>query len=165
MNIRWNLVVIGLVGAALGFLLQGHAPLGSLLWPPEEGGIQPEGAALTLLMSWGIVEAIAFGVGVAFLVAAWPWVKARSAGALTWPVYLATAWLFLNWPVHTGLHMNVGNITTQGDYLGLAAIEWGFHGTLIASGLVFAMYMMRSVVVTTRSATADSEARPARKAT
>lgn len=148
MNIRWSILIVGIVGTVLGFLLNGQGgPIGSALWPPEANDVQPEGANLALLMAMGVIEAVAFGVGCAFAFAAWGWAKARSAGAWTWPVYLAVTWSLVNWVPHTGLHMMVGNITGQSDYAGLAGIEYGFHFTLILGAVVLATYCVRSVAV------------------
>ena len=157
MKIRWSILAAGIVGTVVGFLLNGQiGPLGKALWPPEMG-LEPEGANLALLMVMGIIEAVAFGAGCAFAVAAWGWAKARSAGAWTWPVYLAVTWSLVNWVPHTGLHMMVGNITTQGDFAGLAGIEYGFHFTLIIGGAIVGTYVVRSAAAHTwRPSTKDA---------
>jgi hypothetical protein len=149
MKIRWSILAVGIVGTVVGFLLNGQSPVGGALWPPEQGHVQPEGSNLALLMVMGVIEAVAFGAGCAFAVAAWGWAKSRSAGAWTWPVYLAVTWSLVNWVPHTGLHMMVGNITGQADFAGLAAIEYGFHFTLIVGGAVLATYVVRSAAAHT----------------
>lgn len=168
MNIRWNIVIAGVLGTVAGFLLSGQAPVGGAIWPPAHNDVQPEGANLALLMVMGGIEAVAFGAGVAFLVAAWPWVKSKAGGSWSWPVYLAVGWSLVNWVPHTSLHMAVGNLTTQSAYAGLVGIEYGFHFTLIAGGLVLASYAVRSVAVGMGRGTTQGTGNPtptSRKAT
>lgn len=142
MNIRWNLVVVGVVATVLGFLLSGNGPLGSMIWPPAPGP-EPEGTNLALLMAMGAFEAISFGAGVVFLVAGYSWVKARTRSVgQAWLVYLSVAWMLVNWVPHTALHMNHGNILTPADFGGLVAIEYAFHLTLIVAGAALALFVL-----------------------
>lgn len=131
MPARWTVLAVAALGALLGFLLGGSAPLGSMLWPPADGP-RPEGANLVLLMGMAAVEATAFGIGVAFLAFGYPAVRrAVPSPGMAVAAHLSLAWLFVNWVPHTALHMAHGNILTPDDFTGLVAIEYGFHFTLI----------------------------------
>lgn len=133
---NWKPILVFLLGAGLGFLLKGQGPIGSLLWPPEAGTVQPEGANLALLLAIGLIEAIAFGLGLCLLVFGLPAVRKLTGndGLYATGVWLAVAWILMNWVPHTSLHMMVGNITGPSDYGVLVAIEYGFHLTLILAG-------------------------------
>lgn len=150
---RWQPLAVALVAAAVGFLFEGNGPVGAMIWPPADGP-EPEGAVLGLLVVMGVLEALAFGVGVAFLVFGYPWIRnlAGSSAGYALAVYLSVAWLLVNWVPHTALHMNHGNIEVASDFAGLAAIEYGFHLTLIVAGCLIAHFFLRVARGATRGA-------------
>lgn len=155
---NWKPLVVFVLGSALGFLLMGNAPLGNVLWPPAETPAEPEGATLALLMAVGFIEVLAFGLGVTFLAFGRRHVQnlTMTRGPYATLVWLAIAWLLVNWVPHTALHMSVGNLLTPSDFTGLMAIEYGFHLTLILAGglLMHACYRTtRNVATTTTTAT------------
>lgn len=146
---RWTILIVGVVATVAGFLLESAGPVGKGIWPMAASMPDPEGANLALLMVMGGIEAAAFGLGFAFLVAAWPWARSGAAGSPlgSWLVYLSIGWLLVNWVPHTALHMAHGNITKPSDYAGLVGIEYGFHLTLILAGAAVAWYAVRSIRV------------------
>ena len=82
-----------------------------------------------------VIEALAFGLGVAFILFAWPAVRqvaAPSTGRAA-VMYVSTAWFLANWWVHDNLHMVIG--LRPG---GLLVIEYAFHVTLIVAGAALA---------------------------
>lgn len=147
---NWKPILVFVLGTALGFLLMGQAPLGNLLWPPADGP-DPEGANLALLMVIGGIEALAFGLGVTFLAFGLKHVQdlTMTRGPYATVVWLAIAWMLVNWVPHTSLHMHVGNLLVPSDFSGLVAIEYGFHLTLIIAGAT----LMHACYRTTRTLT------------
>ena len=116
--------------------------LGQVIWPPAPGVPTPSGAQLPLFMLLSLVEALLFGLGVAFLALGLPLVRKAAArvGMDPWPVYLAIAWQLVSWWPHDNLHMATGM-----DLNGLLMIEYGFHMTLILSALVVARFFLATL--------------------
>ena len=69
---KWIVVIV--VGTLAAILLGANGPLGGF-WGLEEGDSDPTGGALVALIVAAIIEAIAFGVGVAWIAFGWPIVK------------------------------------------------------------------------------------------
>ena len=143
-----KVVVVTLVVAIAAFLFGSHAPFGYVLWPtPVALASPPTAIQEKLFMVLDALEALAFGLGVAFLLFAWPAVG-RVAGASrgrALAMYLGTAWLLSNWWIHDNLHMVVGLRPT-----GLLGIEYGFHVTLIIAGAALAYSMATMAASGTR---------------
>lgn len=89
-----------------------------------------------------IVEALLFGLGVAFLVFGFPLVRqaAGRVGMDPRPVYIAIAWQLVSWWPHDNFHMATGM-----DLNGLLMIEYAFHMTLILSALVVARFFLATL--------------------
>jgi hypothetical protein len=87
-----------------------------------------------LFMLLDVVEALAFGLGLAFVSFAWPAVKriVPSTGCAA-IMYVSTAWFLANWWIHDNFHMVVG--FNPG---GLLAIEYAFHVTLMVAAAALA---------------------------
>ena len=131
------LLVTRLVGIP-AFLLAPTAPLGPAIWPaPAPLTPPPTPGQVNLLMVFGAVEAVALGLGVAFVILGWPLGRGATAPnkGRAVPMFLSTAWLLVNWWLHDGLHMVSG--MNPGA---LIWIEYGFHGTLIAAGAALAYW-------------------------
>lgn len=133
--------------------------LGQVIWPPAPGGPTPSGAQLPLFMLLFLVEALLFGLGVAFLGFGWPLVRqaAGRVGMDPRPVYLAIAWQLVSWWPHDNLHVATGM-----DLNGLLMIEYAFHMTLILSALVVARFFLATLAAAV--AKAPPAADPARTA-
>lgn len=144
-----------IVGAIVGFLLGGNAPLGALLWPPADMGVTPTDAQLVGFVGVAILEAVAFGLGLAFLAFAYPQVRrlSPSRGAAV-AMFASIVWLLVTWVPHDSLHMHVGM-----NLGALLALEWGFHVTLIAAGACLAYFVPRALA--TPRAQAFSRGSPA----
>jgi hypothetical protein len=106
---------------------------------------------MALFALLGLLEAVALGLGLAFLLLGKPMVAA-SAGRpfpLTRSAHLAISWLLMNWWAHDSLHQHVGmNLT------GLLYIEYGFHASLIVCGVV----LMRFFLGVVRTPLVESQA-------
>ena len=141
MQTRWKVLAVALPFALLGFMLQPSSPVGAQIWPAHEGGAEPTGAQLPLLIFVGLVEAVAFGLGVAFL-AFGRELLAKAPGATKgWAsaAYVAIAWGLVSWVPHSSMHISNG----PDDFARLILIEYLFHVTLIAAAGVIAMFFIR----------------------
>jgi hypothetical protein len=130
-------VLITVVAALAAFLLGPRAPLGELIWPATADlHPEPTGAQAGLFMLLGVVEALAFGAGLAILVLGGAIVRRvvpPDRPGLATATHLALFWLLWNWWLHDGFHMVAGLHTGS-----LLAIEYAFHVTLIAAAGVLA---------------------------
>ncbi len=130
-----KVVSVTLLLAIAAFLFGSHGPLGRTLWPaPVSLASPPSAMQEKLFMLLDVVEALAFGLGLAFVFFAWPVVKriVPSTGCAA-IMYVSTAWFLANWGVHDNFHMVAG--LHPG---GLLAIEYAFHVTLIVAGAALA---------------------------
>jgi MFS superfamily sulfate permease-like transporter len=84
------------------------------------------------------VEALLFGVGVAFVIFGWRWLGADRSKLAT-AAFVAIAWTLVSWWPHDNFHR------VSHDWYSLAAIEVGFHLTLIASIVIIALYFLRTL--------------------
>ncbi len=136
---RTKALVVGIAFAIFGFLIQPHAPLGALIWPPSSDIPAVVGMQEPLLMVYGAIAALAFGAGVAFLAFGRPLVeKLGLSKGLTTGAHLSIAWVLLNWVIHDSLHIANGH-----NIWGLIAIEYAFHGTLILAGATLVYALLR----------------------
>ena len=130
---RWMFVVLVTVAVGLPAFL-----LGRVIWPdtPDSIVITPDLVPFFALPS--LLEALAFGGGVAFLLAARPIVW-RAGSRLGIAAYLSTAWLLMAaWP-HGNLHRSLGF-----DLMSIAKIEWAIHLTVLLAAIVVALYVARA---------------------
>jgi hypothetical protein len=140
MRTKW--IVVTLVFAAFAFLFSVNGPFGSLLgWHPA-AGTSPTGNQLPLFILLGLLEALAFGFGIAFLCFGYPWMRAAgpAPAALTRAAHLSIAWVMLNWWSHDSFH------TANGlDLGGLLAIEYAYHVSLMLAGVIAAAWFITVV--------------------
>jgi hypothetical protein len=136
MKMSTKVVTVTLLLAIVGFLTEPHGPLGGF-WPPSPDVPQAVGVQVPLFMILGAAEALACGLGVAFLLFGYPTLKAHEgvSAPLTRAAHLAIAWLLINWWAHDSLHLHNGM-----NLKGLLAIEYGFHITLMIAGVALAMF-------------------------
>ncbi|HTK04962.1 MAG TPA: hypothetical protein VL500_05220 [Candidatus Eisenbacteria bacterium] len=115
---------------------------GRMIWPPAEGATPPTAAQIPHLMFLSGVEAIALGLGVAFLVLAWPMVKRVPAAdrKRTVAAYLSLSWLLINWWSHDNMHAHNGE-----NFDGLIRIEYGYHVTLVIAALIVAHWFLKAL--------------------
>lgn len=138
---RIGIVAVALVGTLLGLLLSPHAPLGGMLFgAPPAGGAEPTGAQLGALMLVAAVEAVAFGLGLAFLAYGLGAMERRlgSSGA-TRAAHLAIVWGLVSWVPHSAMHQTNGD-----DFARLVVIEYAFHVTLVLAAGVLAWALVRA---------------------
>ena len=120
------------------FLAEPNGPLGAF-WAPHPDVAEATGAQVPLFVILGLVDALAFGLGVSFLIFGYPLVKAigPASEAMARAAHLSIAWLLINWWPHDSLHIHNGL-----ELNGLLAIEYGFHITLIIAGLILAYFFL-----------------------
>ena len=129
-NKTWPLIVT-IVAAIAAFIL------GPIFWPMNPGNPEPTSVQLPLFIGVGVMEAVGFGIGVAFLIFGWRFMRNRTLG--DWLAFLSAAWLLVSWWPHDRLHM----MLDHGDYWGLLGLEWGFHVTLILCGVILASFLWK----------------------
>jgi hypothetical protein len=82
---------------------------------------------------------VTFGLGVSFLFFGLPIMRAIAPASmlLTRAAQISIAWLLLNWWPHDSLHVHNGMALG-----GLLVIEYVFHVTLMAAGLILAWFFL-----------------------
>lgn len=142
-NIGWGKwFVVTVVLGILAFITSPNAPLGHFWGHPAQEHT-PEGIQLVLFMFLNIIQSLAFGLGFAFLLFGWQYIKEilPKEKSLRLAVYLAIAWSLLSWWPHTNLHQTVG----MGNLTNLLAVEYGFHVTLIFGGVVMLYFVLTKI--------------------
>ena len=124
---KWTLTTISI--ALLAFIIR------PLIFQIPVGSSEPTSIQLTFQIILGIIESLALGLGITFLIFGYSQVKNSmiQSKRLNLAVLLSTSWLLSNWWIHDGLHMANGSDTT-----GLLYIEYAFHVTLIIAGTILA---------------------------
>lgn len=134
---KW--ITITLIFGVFAFLTSPGAPFGGF-WGKPAVNLEPSGVQIMGLMILGVIQSLAFGLGIAFLLFGFPLLNTRKlvSQPLARATHLAIAWSLANWWPHTNFHMtaNPNNIN------GLLAIEYGFHVTLILAGLIIAFFFV-----------------------
>ena len=116
--------------------------LGPVLWPPAGHGPELPAAQLPFAIAIFAIEALGFGLGISFLALGLPAVRRAADGARTraWATYLSIGWLLVSWWPHDNLHMHVGENPQS-----LLFLTYGFHLTLLLSGLVLALSFLSTI--------------------
>ncbi|MEM7338074.1 MAG: hypothetical protein AAF467_05470 [Actinomycetota bacterium] len=141
---KWIGVIV--LGTVIAMLFSAPGPLGGF-WGMESGETDPAGGALAALIGAAIVEWIAFGIGLAWLAFGWPVVR-RTDVPLALPAWAAIGWGLVSWAPHTSFHQSVA----EGNYGGLAAVEWAFHVTLVIGACIVAAFTWQVLRSTTSGA-------------
>ncbi len=144
---RWVLVTV--VGAFVAMVFGPQGPAGGF-WgatPGEEMGIT--GGLAGAFMAYGLIEAVVFGFGLAWLAFGAKALRDSGRPGAT-AVYLAVGWGLVSWWPHGGLHQGIG----EGNPAALVGIEFGFHVTMFLAVAVIASYVWRTVKSSEREAVA-----------
>ena len=137
--IKW--LVVTLVLAVIAFLASPNGPLGGF-WRPSADFPQPTDAQLPLFILLNVVEVLAFGFGISFLIFGYPLMQTifPASKGLTLAAHLSIAWLLFSWWPHDSLHVANGlNLN------GLLIIEYAFHVTLMVAGVILACFLLALV--------------------
>jgi hypothetical protein len=135
MQTKWLVAGTTVVVTLISFALT------RVLWPDAPGAAQPPAALLPLFIGVGLIESVAFGLGVAFLVFGGRLMNTFDRGrGLTLLTYLSIGWLLINWWPHDNLHRVI-----RFDFARLIWIEYGFHVTLIAAAACVAYFFVTTL--------------------
>lgn len=152
-------VLLAIVGTILGVLLDGHAPLGRLLYAPFAGAAQPEGPVVGVLLGGVVAQALGLGLALAMLGDAPALVRglARVGGSRPLAVasFVALLWLLASWVPHGSLHQHFAPTS----FWSLAAIEWIFHVSLVGAAAILVRFAYAAARAPQDAA--DAQARPA----
>lgn len=134
MKIGMKFTLIALLFAIPALMSGAKTPIGMQFWPAYQNNPTPTDGQLPFYILLVFIEALALGIGMAYLILGWKRVKAvkrnrRRAKA----VYFSIGWLLVNWYFHGNLHIHNGP-----DTEGLLYIEYGFHVTMIIAAFVLA---------------------------
>ena len=137
MKTKTKFIIITIIFAAIAFSLS------RVIWPDTGMGMPaPSAAQLPFFIFLSVLEAVAFGIGVAFLTLGWKHIKALmpedNKGAMA--SFIAITWLLVSWWPHDNMHRVNGE-----NLAGLLKIEYTFHFTLILASLVLAYYFWKRV--------------------
>ncbi|HEU5098012.1 MAG TPA: hypothetical protein VFU22_03135 [Roseiflexaceae bacterium] len=133
----WHKVLlITLITAVPAFIL---APM---LWRPDPHGDTPVGLQLLLFMVLAGLDALTFGLGVAFICYGLPLIRrvTDESRARTWITFIATAWLLISWWPHDNMHKHNGM-----NLNGLLVIDYVFHVSMMVAGVILAYNLVRAL--------------------
>jgi hypothetical protein len=113
--------------------------LGQVIWPTHPGNPEPSAGQLPFFILLSVFEAVAFGLGISFLLFGFPALLrlARGSRMRAWAMYLSVGWFLVSWWPHDNLHLHTGL-----DLQSLLYIEYGFHVTLIFAAFVLAYSLL-----------------------
>ena len=135
---RWQVALTVLAFGIPAFLL------GRVLWPDPVGAATPPPSVLPIFIAISALEALLFGVGIAFIVFGRRWLT-FDGSRLGMAAFVAIAWSLVSWWPHSNMHR--ANTTLEG----LVLIDWMFHLTLIFGAAVVGTYLYRTLSQTQNS--------------
>ena len=120
--------------------------LGHVIWPDPANAIPPSSIQLVLFIILSVLEALLFGIGVAFLAFGWPLVR-QTIENRSWAtaVFLAIVWSLISWWPHANMHRFNGE-----NIWGLIRIEYIFHFTLYVVAIILARYFWKIISTTAK---------------
>jgi hypothetical protein len=114
--------------------------LSRVIWPNPPGAAVPPRGLLPFLMVPAVFESLAFGAGVAFLLAAGRSVLGNTQlRGLTLAAYASAGWALVSWWPHSNMHR------ANTSFEGLVVIDWTFHLTLIAGAAIISVFLYRTL--------------------
>jgi hypothetical protein len=136
MSRPWRMFLLTIVIGGAAFFA------GPQIWPASHDVPTPPPDLLPGYLAISAIEALAFGFAVAFAVFGWSAIRDLGLGAqsLNGMLFVTIFWLMGNWWIHDNLHMHIGF-----DMNRLLYIELAFHLTLLGSGVILAISLMRLV--------------------
>ena len=145
----WHKVLLITLGVAVPAFV-----LSPIIWPPDPHMGAPAGLQLLLFMILAALDALTFGLGVAFIRYGLPLVRRAASGsrARTWITFIATAWLLISWWPHDNLHKHNGM-----DLDGLLRIDYLFHVSMMLAGAVLAYTLVRTLRTAPTTAQAPNQ--------
>lgn len=142
MKTKTKVVLTTLAVALPAFLLGAGTPIGAPLWravwPYHVGEVEVTWQ-LPLFMFVGALEALALGLGVAFVLYGAAVARRAAPGGRPGLFVAAVAWSLSNWWLHDSLHITNGMSAT-----GLVVIDLAFHTTLMAAAAIVAWGLVQA---------------------
>ena len=127
--LRWVVVTVGVAAAAV--------PLSFVLWRTPPGVATPPPSMLPILIPISVViPALAFGLGVAFVLLGRQLIRTNRPSALSRASLVSIAWLLTNWWPHSNFH-RVSN-----GWANLVAVDYFFHTTVIIASCIVAVFFL-----------------------
>ena len=123
------ITVSTIVIAIVAFLLT------RVIWPDVPGMEGPPGSLLPWFIGIGVMEAVAFGLGVSLLLFYW-----KEGSRQLWP-FVSVIWLLVSWWPHSSAHRT----WEEGNWVGLLLMEYGYHVTLMIAGFILARFVMQKL--------------------
>ncbi len=123
---------VTLAGAVVAILFSPNGPLGGFWGAQPTPGL--EGGVFGALVVYSVLEALVFGLGIAWLAFGR---RVMTDGAWAGAAHLAVGWALVSWFPHGSFHQSI----THDNWAGLAAIEYGFHLTMLVAGVVVARHL------------------------
>lgn len=136
-----RVVVVTVLVAAVAFAL------GPVLWPPAATMPAPSDDQLPWFVALAAVEALVFGLGVSFALFGAPVARRLASPGRSLAMRVGLVWVLVSWWPHDNLHIANGS-----DLGGLLAIEYGFHLTVMAAGLMLVWALLPAREATERPA-------------
>ncbi|MBI2134832.1 hypothetical protein HYU09_02500 [Candidatus Woesearchaeota archaeon] len=108
--------------------------LAPMIWPTSSEMV-PTQAQEPFYVLLEVIEALFFGLGMAFIILGWPLVRKFSLKNRINAIfaYFSISWLLVSWWSHDAFHRH-----NAMEPLGLLLIEYEFHVTLMIAGLLLA---------------------------
>jgi hypothetical protein len=151
-----TLLTIALAGAAFF--------LSPVIWPVSPDFPEPTSTQLPFFAALAVAEALLFGLGISLLVFGGRLARRTSRPARATVALVCIAWLLASWWPHIGFHLHSGF-----DMQALLLIDYGFHLTLMAAGVILAYLFVTDVragkAVTASAASVDQPLRDRAEAT
>jgi hypothetical protein len=135
-RVRFDIVMFMITLGILAFLVTPTGPLGSF-WRTMMGVEMPMGMQFGFLLLLNIIEALAFGLGVSFLVFGYHYVRTITnvPQTLAQSAFLSVIWLLVSRWIHGSLYLYGGM-----DMSRFLIIGYIFNATLIIAGAVLVYF-------------------------
>jgi hypothetical protein len=137
MKASGKIVLVAVPLAIVTFLL------GRVIWPDLSDMAMPTVTQLPFFIFLSALESLSFGLGVAFAMFGWPYLRsvAGQGRTLRRMAFFAITWLLVSWWPHDNMH----RVNGMGDFAGLLRIEYLFHFTLMIAGFVLAVFFWKLI--------------------
>jgi hypothetical protein len=104
MKTKTKVILITSACTIAAIALGSNTPLGEMVWPAQDLHTPPTSAQVPAFIAVSLIEAVAFGLGVSFLIYGYPSVRQRTGSTReAVAVYLSIAWLLVSWFPHDNL--------------------------------------------------------------
>lgn len=127
--LKWVVVTLGVAAVAV--------PLSFVLWRTPPGVATPPPSMLPILIPISVViPALAFGLGVAFVLFGRQLIRTNRPSALSRASLVSIAWLLTNWWPHSNFHR------VSSGWANLVAVDYFFHTTVIIASCIVAVFFL-----------------------